>query len=242
MAVDWGSAQGCQVLVAASCRHFEEAAKPIDRAACLSALPEGRCDAVGSAQGLPELCVRPAGAAADGAACAWGFDCESLACRKDGACGTCSARGTADASCQETVDCALSDVCNSGKCQKRLDAGAACVDAMDRRCPLGMSCRDGKCSPSGVENEACSDLLRCNGALGFICVESVCKKIAIAGEGDACGLDVPATCAGGLFCAATNRCVKASTLDETCGDGVGCQLPYFCAAGTCTYDTPNTCP
>jgi len=241
LAVGWGSVESCQRLLSESCSHFEAEGSPLEQTSCLQAIYGPGCAGIASAFGLPEVCVHPPGATQGGDPCAWNFDCESLGCSKQTACGACVSRGGEGATCQADEECPLTQVCHAGMCSARLDANAVCDGMDDRRCPLGTSCQGGRCAPRGAENEACSDQAPCNGAQGFYCVQSKCARVEFAAENEACDLNIPTVCPGGLFCSAASTCIQAAELNQPCGNGVGCRRPFFCAEGVCVYDTPNSC-
>lgn len=241
VAEELGTEQACEATLSALCAHFAAATRPLDMAACAAAVSAPFCTAFNADRDLPQVCLQPPGAQAAGASCNWDFDCASLLCAgNEQACGACVARGTVGQACDAAKPCSLELVCSAGKCGAPSGPSAACDAATQSGCANGNTCNNGTCVPWGQAGADCDPARPCDGPNGFFCSAAKCAKVTVAAEGQPCGTAALAACAAGTSCI-DSKCVKAGALAASCGQGVNCAFPLWCANGSCGYEGTSIC-
>lgn len=241
LALDWGSEEECRSRIADKCQYFAGVGRPIDGDTCLAAIPEGQCDAIGLARGLPGLCVRPRGPTADRGPCRLDGECQSLKCFPSvEECGSCGEQTETGESCSLNGICPLGQVCSDFECQPLLQVGDACDDRSKERCPLGTTCTDDHCTAAGGLNAPCTSTgPYCNVAQGYRCDGSVCVAFAPANVGEHCANGEGIYCKGGNHCSPSGMCATAAKVGDPCG--TGCQKDLFCVDGKCAYEGASLC-
>ena len=241
VAEELGSEPACEATLSTVCTHFATVPRPLDMAACGAAVSAPFCTGFNADRDIPQACLQPPGAQAAGASCNWDFDCASLLCAgNEQSCGACVARGTVGQACDGTELCALDLVCSAGKCGAPSGPNAACDAASQSGCANGNTCSNGTCAPWGQAGADCDAARPCDGPNGFYCSASKCVKVTVAAEGQPCGTAVLSACAAGTSCIGS-KCMKAGALGASCGPGVNCVFPLWCANGTCGYEGTSIC-
>ncbi len=219
--------------------------------ACTNAYEALSCDAL-LAGAAPESC-RVAGTLADGTPCGDNAQCSGRNCRKtgDNACGACSTRGAAGASCQGSSDCLEELACAGGKCVAPAKAGAAC--STSQPCEANLRCANGVCAQPLAAGATCEAGANdaCDRLKGLFCdgVSKVCKEVKLANAGETCGLVdgtfVACGAAGNCKVGPTGQgtCVAAAADGQPCNtkDGPKCIEPAKCVNGVCTLADPAAC-
>jgi hypothetical protein len=123
-----------------------------------------------------------------------------------------------------------------GKCTKRQDVGAICVN--DGECAAGAVCAQGKCVLPADQLESCGSEKPCAGQLN--CIAQKCAE-PLPLEAD-CSM-TGSLCVGGAYCeGSSNRCklIAVEQGGQLCGAPQG-KIVYCKASGFCSYKPGATC-
>jgi hypothetical protein len=184
-------------------------------------------------------CVTP-GTRAQGEACAFPSQCQSLDCKMTGDCGACAVEAALGESCAAAdVECDAYTACGASQTCIPLSGslafeGEACMP--DHDCFSDYYC-DGVCRPLPKLGDSCADAAAC--ADGAYCgAGDVC--FALPSSGKACGVQIgddgqptAADCGPGLTCsldadAKSGTCLPPPELGEPCFFTAGLPSNYAC--------------
>ena len=186
---------------------------------CLAAVEAGSCGL--SERDQPECAALLEGAVAAGSPCTVEAECAGAAyCAFDGSCpGTCVARGSAGAACNDDAHCVsgLSCQANTGRCQANGGPGAACEGTSAPGCALPAICL-------GQDEEA--------GTPGTCTLLSDALSAPV---GSACDPQAGRLCEVGAACVLDSFDVATMTLGWLC---VAPSSPD----GPCKLGIPDPCP
>ena len=218
--------------------------------ACAAAAPNISCaDLVG--RNLPAACLAPAGALANGTACAGDSQCLNKRCKvaAGAVCGSCAALATAGGGCGVDDDCVNGAKCENSVCTAYGASGDACDDT--RVCNPTLGCVNKTCGPAGATGTACKESAECDQLHGVFCNGAQCATLAFTSPPSACGLVGGALtlCTGPASCVGLGAGTGMGTCDPAPADGTpcnadggaACESPAVCVSGTCTIVDPKTC-
>jgi hypothetical protein len=137
--------------------------------------------------------------------------------------------------CNDGIFCNGADTCVSGFCN--LHEGNPCAGADgDIDCSEGCDEAADACSAADPNDSPCEDGLLCNGADS--CVGGLCNKHA----GSVCpGADGDGNCAESCSDSQAG-CTGTDPQGTPCDDGIFCNGPDRCSAGSCSIHLGNPCP
>lgn len=242
--VDYGSTAGCLPQLTSLCQQTAAlpgaALQASAVASCASAFAGASCDQVQALLDKP-FCDAPGGTLAAGAACTSGYQCQSRACFRDAglACGACQAPIAAGGGCRTAIDCPNGTTCSGYACVEVSGVGGPC-DAT-RACAGYLLCENGTCQASPAQGAACDPA--CSSRLGLTCdpTSQTCESIALAADGEACGLSVACDAHGACI---QGTCRQAVPSGRPCDALAGphCQTPAECVDGWCKDLDGSLCP
>ncbi len=231
-----------------------------ERLYCEAAFGPLGADAPGEIESYIEVCIQPRegqscdelatpqvgcgihGPKAGGEPCSSPFECQSGWCQKnDGeACGQCTAAPAVIGDpCEDSGSCAAQGLyCSTetSTCAAHGGPGDPCGGPVD--CALAFACVEGTCGPRLAEGDPCvPSEFRCSLGLSCNSFTEVCEPIAVAHEGEPCGIDEGAgtsfacalddNCEGGV-------CVPRVPDGQPCEESAhNCEVFATCSDGVC---------
>lgn len=138
----------------------------------------------------------------------------------------CTAAVPTGGACSADTWCLSQDACQSGKCQPRLGAGAAC----DRAVEPCDSTKSLQCSP--MTN-------KCEKLFSYTAAGTACTVPATTYPANLCGLGSSCSTSFG-----TGTCIAQVNDGDACAappGTPGCLWPATCVSGRCTFPDPEVC-
>jgi hypothetical protein len=253
MVLGYGSVATCTQRLSLLCEPLLSAAGTTlsagDFESCAAATRAQSCaDAIAGVQ--PEAC-KVTGTLEDGKACGSDPQCQSGYCRMSGACGVCAKQAAAGESCTMDEDCAGGLACRQQVCVQYAEVGESCGGNAPP-CRSTLICNNGTCAKPLGAGESCQPLgSLCDSTQGLLCSPQsrVCEKIALAGDGEPCGLVSGSLvgCKSSGKCktdaSGTGTCLAAAADGASCStsDGPNCLPPASCEDGVCKLGDPSAC-
>ena len=172
--------------------------------------------------GIDKACVP---AAARGAACTAGTQCEDGHCIQ----GLCAPASGVSGACDmdDDFDCEPGLRCDNGACVRRSDSGGSCQDNFD--CDTALTCVQGQCVEVPRVGDAC-DVGDNDCDFDSVCIGGVCKPDP--GPGDACESEPAFMCGTGYTCWG-GVCEAVHPAGGPCESLFDCEDGLFCRDGVC---------
>jgi hypothetical protein len=270
---DWGEVNNCIARRKTECLLSLQAPQTTETSAlketCATAYKTHDCPDVFMGV-APAVCIAPAGPRANGSACSFYAQCQSLWCgyAYGAACGVCGPAPTPGTPCKLASDCLPSQTCFSGTnvCTVRSPDGTACGGGSGIACGIESGCAGPKGSKTCQADIATASTTcdynevttaHCDDQLGLFCDFSskTCLSATFVADGMTCTDPSPGPTArctdGSCFPSGSGTC-KKDVLENTACDtqnGPVCEAPARCVGtangsdvtGMCQVPTPMAC-